>query len=37
MPAIVRASPFYIGTNEFFVYSVIAVWKIILLKYGHSI
>ncbi|MBR6942886.1 MAG: hypothetical protein IKH55_07465 [Fibrobacter sp.] len=28
MPAIVRASPFYIGTNEFFVYSVIAVYKV---------
>ena len=28
MPAAERASPFYIGTNEFFVYSVIAVYKV---------
>ena len=28
MPAAERASPFYTGTNEFFVYSVIAVYKV---------
>ena len=28
MPAFVPASPFYIGTNDFFVYSVIAVYKV---------
>ena len=28
MPAFVPASPFYIGINEIFVYSVIAVYKV---------
>jgi hypothetical protein len=37
MPATARASPFYIGTNEFFVYSVIAVYKWTMQEFNKRV